>query len=114
MINVNFHVTSNLNIPETIRKVDNDTFWKFASNEWRNLIEQFVPKETGNLRRLVRIRPKEIEYFAEYARPVYHGGRGGRAKFKYPGTSKEWDKAAIPTQEAKLIRALQSYVDTRL
>lgn len=129
-------VKSDINIPENLKKIDNDEFWTFAASEWHRLISPYTPKKTGNLIENVTIRPKEIEYKSPYAHYQYEGKVMGKnyhdpdsgfwspLKKKYTGgnlkyktdknkdASKEWDKAAKPKQEEKLIDALQDYVDS--
>ena len=132
-------IESNINIAEDLAKVNDDRFWKFATNEWWRLISVYTPKETGNLINNVAMRPKEIEYVSPYAHYLYEGKVMGpnfpvtengsvvgffssEDKKRYTGkeikfhnknqlSSKEWDKAAMPVQEPKLIQALQDYVD---
>lgn len=112
---ITYTVQNNINIPQEIRKIDNDKFWTFAATEWRDLIERFVPYsqlQKTHLREQTRIRPKEIEYYADYAIKVYN--YCDNIHFTTPGTSGEWDKAAIPTERDKFIRTLQNYIDKNI
>lgn len=129
-------IETDINIPADLKKVDNDTFWTFAASDWHRLISLYTPMETGNLRNNVTVKPKVIEYNAPYAHYLYKGevmgpnyynpdygfwsppGKkksytGKQIAFhnKNPLSSKEWDKAARPTQEPILISSLQKYVD---
>lgn len=128
-------VEANINIPADLRKVDNNTFWKYAASEWHRLISPYTPMRSGPLRNNVKINPKEIEYKSPYAHYIYkgelmvdpdtgsawakHGAKkvyAGKqlniSKEKNPLASIEWDKAARPTQEPELIRSLQGYIDS--
>ena len=122
----------------TMKKVQDDKFWKFAATEWWRLISEYTPKDTGTLIQSVDIRPKEIEYKSPYAHYQYHGkvmgpnyysedygfwsppGKkkdytGADLKYKKdrnPKASKEWDKAAKPFQKPKLIQAMQGYINS--
>lgn len=113
-INVTVSVVSNINIPRTLAKIDNDKFWTYAANEWWRLITPFTPMDTGTLFQSVDISPKTIFYIAPYAASVYNGSHINFRKDKHSQASAKWDKAAIPTQQDKLITALQKYADTKL
>ena len=54
-------------------KVINDDFGLFAANEWKKLIDPYTPHRDGLLKKVVQIRPFEIEYDAVYARYIYNG-----------------------------------------
>ena len=116
-------------------KVRDDDFWKFGANEWWKDISPFTPMETGALFETVQIKPKAIEYLSPQAHYLYKSelmidpdtgssyAKEGTKKI-YAGTplvmskarhhlaTKEWDKAAEPTQKPKLIDAMQSYIDS--
>lgn len=114
-------------------------FWKYAANEWWKLITPYTPMKTGTMSEQVEIRGKEgageIEYTAPYSHYLYEGklmvdsvtgssyARAGTkkvyadkelniSKAKHPLASKEWDKAAEPTQKPKLVDAMQRYIDS--
>ena len=128
-------VKANIDVRKHMAKVRDDRFWEFGANKWWKLITPYTPMETGTLFGTVKTRPKEIEYLSPYAHYLYRGelmvdpdtgssyARQG-AKKVYTGTpmsmskekhslaSKEWDKAAAPTQKPNLIKAMQEYVDS--
>lgn len=126
-------VEVDIDTQKCLNKVDNDGFWTFAAYEWWRLITPYVPMETGTLSESVEIRPKEIEYIAPYAHYLYRGelmvdpvtGSSYAEKDskkiytgkeldlthnKHPLSSKEWDKAAEPSQKPKLIQSMQGYL----
>ena len=128
-------VEEHINIPKNMAKVQDDKFWEFGANEWWRLITPYTPMETGTMSESVSIKPKEIEYNSPYAHYLYKGelmvdpdtgssyARYGTkkvyagtaleiSKAKHPLATKEWDKAAEPTQKSKLIRAMQGYIDS--
>ena len=128
-------VKADIDVRKNMAKVRDDDFWKFGANEWWKDITPFAPMETGTLFESVEIRPKEIEYFAPYAHYLYRGelmvdpdtgssyARQGVKKIyagtplniskqRHPLATKEWDKAAEPTQKPKLIDAMQKYIDS--
>ncbi len=128
-------VKSNINVRKHMAKVQDDDFWKFGANEWWKDITLFTPMRKGALFETVEIRPKEIEYLSLQAHYLYHGelmvdpdtgssyARQGSKKVytgtplvmskdKHPLATKEWDKAAEPTQKPKLIDAMQKYIDS--
>lgn len=93
--------------------VDNDhTFWTFAANEWHKLISPWTPMKTGNLYRNVTIMPKEIKYNAPYAHDVYYATNRRFNPTLHPLATALWDEAAKPSQESKLERTLQAYIDS--
>lgn len=135
----NIKVKAHINVPGTVKKVNDPTFWKFSANEWHKLITPYTPMDTGTLSESVKIKGKsgtgEIEYNAPYAHYLYQGqlmvdpetgssyARAGTKKVytendlvmskdRHPLASKEWDKAAEPTQKPKLISAMQGYIDS--
>ena len=114
-------------------------FGMYAAQEWRRLIEPYVPFETGTLRQSVTVEPWEFTYNAPYAHYMYEGEvygpnypisqngvqvgffstpnrlkskTGKRLKYKNPQASAKWDEAAAPTQLPKLVSSLQAYVDS--
>ena len=118
-----------------ILAIQDDSFWKYSANEWWKLISKYTPKVTGTLIEDVDIKPKVIGYNSPSAHYLYKGelmvdpetrsswARSGVKKV-YAGkelvfskeknglASKEWDKAAEPTEKPKLIQAMQKYVDS--
>lgn len=132
-------IKANINIPKDLAKVRDSRFWKFAANEWWKLITPYTPMLTGTMSEQVKVKGEsgngEIEYTSPYAHYIYKGelmvdaetgsayARAGTKKVyagkeldlssgKHPLASKEWDKAAEPTQKPKLIDAMQDYVDS--
>lgn len=132
-------VEAHINIPADLKKVRDPKFWKFGANEWNKLIFPYTPMKTGTTAESVEIHGKngsgEIEYLEPNTHYLYKGelmvdpetgsayARAG-VKKKYAGkelnistaehslASKEWDKAAEPTQKPKLINAMQGYIDS--
>ena len=128
-------VKANINVKKHMAKVQDDDFWTFGANEWWKDITLYTPMQEGTLSETVEIRPKEIEYLSPSANYLHRGelmvdpdtgssyARQG-AKKVYTGTplvmskakhslaTKEWEKAAEPTQKPKLIDAMQDYIDS--
>lgn len=106
-------VQSNLDIPAYIRAIQDPKMWKFAASEWRRLIEPYVPMQTGTLKDTVDVNSSsgqgEIVYKVPYAHYQYEGNFNHR-KDLHPKASRQWDKAALPTEQPKLIRSLQNYI----
>ena len=132
-------VDVNINNSKRLSQVRAKGFWKFAATEWWKLITPYTPMQTGTMSEQVEIRGEtgsgEIEYTAPYAHYLYKGelmvdsvtrssyARAGTKKVyagkelnisknKHPLASKEWDKAAEPTQKPKLVDAMQKYIDS--
>lgn len=104
-------ITSSIDIPKHLAKIDGPAFWKFAHNEWNKLIFPYVPFNTGTLAESVDISAEAITYKTPYASAVYIQNRNFR-KDLHPLASSKWDKAAELTEKPKLIEALQKYVDS--
>lgn len=105
-------VRAEINIPRAIRRIDNDALWTFAASEWNRLINPFVPMDTGALSQNTTIMPKKIRYEEDYGVKVYSSNANFR-KDQHPLATKEWDKAAAPSQKGKLIAALKDYIKQR-
>ena len=104
-------VDVNINTKKHLDAVRSDAFWTYAASEWHRLYSPYVPMDTGALKNTVAIRPKEVEHTVPYAHRMYEGHFHFR-KDKNPKASRQWDKAAAPTQRPKLIRSLQAYIDS--
>lgn len=88
-----------LNEKKIQQKVTNDKFGKFVAQQWKGLIDQYTPRETGNLMTNVSLEvPFQIHYKEEYASAVYYNRRG--VKFiqvgsdRNPDATDHWDKKA--------------------
>jgi len=139
---VNFDVEVNIDIPKHLAKIQDDKFWTFAATQWHRLYSPYVPMATGKLMSQVVITPGQIEHTVPYAHYQYTGEvygpnypitqngtvvgffspegqvkhpTGRKLNFRkdlHPLASREWDQAARPTQEPKLILSMQAYVDS--
>lgn len=94
-----------------MRRVRSDAFWTFAASEWHRLYGPWVPKRTGVLENTVRITPGQVEHVAPYSIYDYNGNFNFRRDL-HPKASRQWDKAAAPTQKPKLVDSMQNYVDS--
>lgn len=139
MINMNFElkVSSTIDIPKHLAKINDADFWKFAACEWWRLMYPYIPFNTGALMSTTNIHVKDkmtekeaiekalssnnftsegnctgvITFRAPYASAVYTSNRNFRQD-EHKLASSRWDEAAAPTQGPKLIEALQKYVDS--
>lgn len=90
------------------RKVNNDRFGLFVSNEWKRLIDPYTPRDTGLLEETATLSPWEIHYKQKYASAVYYG-KELNFQHKNPYSTYEWDiKASQSGQLNKLYRALNN------
>lgn len=128
-------VINKLNIPNILSRLDDDKLWEFGASEWHKLISLYTPMQEGILFEDVTIRPKEIEYNHPGGNYIYRGilmvdpdtgssyaKKGAKKvytskqleyqKDKHPLATKEWDKAAQPTQGPKLVNAMQGYINS--
>lgn len=67
------NVKIDLNKQKISEKVTNDRFGKFVALEWKRLIDQYTPRDTGNLMNNVRYLPFKIHYKSRYAHYMYTG-----------------------------------------
>ena len=109
---ISVEVDSKINIPDCMKAVQDDAFWTFAAVEWHRLYSKYVPMDEGKLRDTVSFGVGEIEHTQPYARYQYYGNFN-HSNSKNPLASARWDQAAKPTEEQKLINALQKYIDSR-
>lgn len=84
---VRMTMESNINIPRTMAKINDDGFQTFAAAEWHRLYSPFVPMNTGNLMETVIIRSFEIEHIMPYAGRVYETNNINYHKDKHPKAS---------------------------
>lgn len=114
-MSISFKVEGGVDIPATMRMIDNDTFWRFAAKEWWRLLQPFTPFDTGALMESVDIEPKQIRYRQPYAARLYYGSdidfKRSIAKGHF-GAASHWDAAAKPTETDKLIQSLQNYISS--
>lgn len=107
-------VIDNVNIAKYSDRLENDKgLWTFAANTWYKLLEQYTPMDTGTLFKSVLIEPKEIHYVMDYAVPVYKGDHMNFQKVHHALASARWDQTARPTQEPKLIKSIENYIDAK-
>ena len=116
---MNVSTSIQIDIKPSLKILGGETFGLFSAQEFRRLVDDYVPMNTGQLAETdVQLKPWEIEYFAPYVVPVYNGGRGGNARFKtelHGKACKEWDRAAVRDGKDKnLARSMQGWVDKNL
>lgn len=112
---INIDVQSNIDADRICDQIMNDNgLWTFAAVTWHRLYLPYVPMETGMLSKdQVHIGKGEIEHYAPYAHRHYEG----HFNYAYPGNqhpkaSRQWDKAAEPTQGPELVKAIQGYINS--
>lgn len=104
-------VTSNVDIPKYMKKINDKAFWTYAANEWWKLYQPYVPFQTGALARTVTFGAGTITHTVPYAHKMYEGNFNFRTD-KHSLASRKWDKAAAPAQKAKLVAAMQEYINS--
>ena len=88
-----------------------DEFGKYAAGTLRNLVEPFVPYNTGRLCNDVTVKPFSFEYNAPYAETVYNDLKRNFRKDKHPLATAQWVEVAMPVVRDYFIQDLQSYID---
>lgn len=111
---MNISVKAFLNHSAIMSKLTDDRAGTALAHEWKRLIDDYVPMQTGQLSQSnISYEPWEVHYDAPYAIYVYNGGRGGHARFSHEfhgKASKLWDSAAIKDGKDKdLIQFAQNY-----
>ena len=90
---------------------------RFFTNTCYKHMDKYVPKDEGNLRTIVDIRPSSITYASPYARYQYYGVReDGTHKVTHyttAGTGPYWDKRMVSAEMQNVIREVQNYVGGR-
>lgn len=135
-------VENKIKVDAALGPVRGDKFWTYAASAWHRLYKDWVPMNNGPLYQNVQIEPKTITHIQPYAHYDYNGivygpnipisengvitgffsprnrpksPTGRKLKFsnaQHPKACAKWDQAAAPTQLPKLVRELQSYVDS--
>jgi hypothetical protein len=137
IINVDIN-ESGMKLDDIATLVSSDKLGKFAASEWLRLYKPYVPFETGALSTSVAIEPWKITHTAPYAHYQYEGmvygpsfplddgarwispkGKkkyptGKTLRYRNPRAAAKWDQAAIPTQQQKLVEALQAFINQGL
>ena len=106
-----------LNEAKIFKKVTNDKFGLFVSQNWKRLIDPYTPNRTGLLIGVtgstVDIKPFELHYKTIYAEHVYFSEGHNFFKEKSPFATDHWDvKAEQAGQKDKLYRTLNSALKT--
>lgn len=63
----------NIDQLKILKRVGNDKFGLFVSNEWKRFINPYTPRDNGIMMQTAVIRPWEIEYIEPYSHYMYEG-----------------------------------------
>ncbi len=74
-----------INDREVLKKIEGDDLGKFASHEWKRIINPYTPHRTGNLERNVEYKPWEFIYLSPHGLYVYNGSLFVDPKYKVGG-----------------------------
>ena len=110
MIKINLSKV-NIDKKEIQKSLNNDAFGKFVADQWKNYIDPYTPRSTGNLMRNVEIQPFGILYNESYAEEVYFNPYGKNfireGAGRNPYATDHWDVAAAEAgQLDKLYRVI--------
>lgn len=97
---------------EVLDKINSDRAGWFAAKEWKRLVDDYVPMDTGQLAEFnIRYHPWEIEYYAPYAAAVYDRKKAVKFNTKFHKKAcRQWDKAAIREKKDKILNdSMQGY-----
>lgn len=86
---------------------------KFFTNNCYRHTDKYVPKDTGNLRENVDLKPDSITYQSLYAEVQYKGIVHGTPVKHYttPGTGPYWDKRMVSAEIGQVVKETQDYVE---
>ena len=110
-----------LNEPKILEKITSDGFGMLVSKKWKDLIDPYTPKDTGQLMGviggLIELQPFKIWYKSDYSEIVYYNNRGVTfitiGNGRNPYATDHWDKKAEQAgQKDKLYRALNSALES--
>ena len=94
----------------------NNSFVTFVANTCAKAMDQFVPKDEGNLR-LYKVQGNLIIYDTPYAKYQYYGMRedGTHVVRQYttPGTGNYWDRRMWSVKKNDVISTIQSELARR-
>ena len=128
-------VTTEINSASSIEKRlglnDNGKVQAFARDDMDRLMNQYIPFDEGDLRRLKSYpNAKSITYTSDYAHYQYYGKAmvaengsawakegekkhysGKKLNYHTSGTGSKWDKVMLEKRGNELIQDIQNYVD---
>lgn len=87
----------------------------FFTNTCYRHMDKYVPRDTGDLRKIVTVTTNAITYEVPYARYQYYGVRedGSHAVNNYttPGTGPYWDQRMWSVEKEDVMQEVQDYYD---
>lgn len=90
---------------------ENGRVQAFFTNTCYKAMDEYVPKDEGNLRENVDIQKDHITYESPYAHAQYVGYTKGPVKnYTTPGTGPKWDKRMWSVERENIIRQVQNYI----
>lgn len=90
---------------------ENGRVQAFFTNTCYKAMDEYVPRDEGNLRENVDIQKDHITYESPYAHAQYVGYTKGPVKnYTTPGTGPKWDKRMWSVERENIIRQVQNYI----
>lgn len=78
-------------------------------------MDKYVPKDKGNLRKIVSLTSDSIVYDSNYAEYQYYGERedGSHKVQNYttPGTGPYWDKKMVSAEMKDVVEEVQAFIN---
>lgn len=109
-----------INEQNILEKVTNDNLGLQAAKEWKDLIEPYTPRDTGQLEDKAVIAPWTITYNPvskngyHYARKIYYGVNLNFQTTHNPYATHQWDKAAEQAgKKQELCNRLNAYLKSK-
>lgn len=96
---------------------DNGPAQKFLVSTAQKYMDEFVPKNIGNLRTIIHMDSHSITYMSPYASYQYYGMRKDDShqvkNYTTPGTGPYWDQRMLSTYEDLLTQQVSKYIKVR-
>lgn len=95
----------------------NGRIQKFFTEECYRAMDDFVPKDKGDLRTIVDLESNSITYESPYAKYQYYGQREdgthkiNPANYTTPGTGPYWDKRMVSSKMDQVVKAVQNEIN---
>lgn len=82
--------------------------------EFANIIDPWVPYDTGNLSKDITVDASGVTYNADYAAKQYYGTELHHNKEKHPLATAYWDQVAMQTEKEALAAKVKDILIRRI
>lgn len=82
--------------------------------EFANIIDPYVPYDTGALSQNIEVTAEGVRYTEDYAYKQYHGEEFRHKTEHHPLATAYWDKVAMQTEKERLAQTVKEIIVRRL